>query len=159
MEEAPAEVSQQERFTAWVQPSLVAMSRFAHRLVGPGEADDVVQEALVRAWRRWSTFDPTRGTPTAWLLAIVADRARRHPRPRHVLMEAAHASAGPVDLDLERAIARLPERQRIAVTLFYFVDLDVAAIAEVMDIAPGTVKATLHRGRERLRTLIGDDHA
>jgi RNA polymerase sigma-70 factor (ECF subfamily) len=63
----------------------------------------------------------------------------------------------PADLDLERAIGRLPSRLRTAVDLYYFVDLDIATVAEVMGCAPGTVKATLHQARARLRVLMGDD--
>ena len=62
-----------------------------------------------------------------------------------------------LDLDLERAVDGLSRRQRQAVDLHYFVGLDVATVAEVMDCAPGTVKATLHQARARLRELLGDD--
>ena len=58
-------------FALWVQPHLTAMTRYAGRQVAPGDRDDVVQEALIRAWQRWSTYDETRGTPVAWLLAIL----------------------------------------------------------------------------------------
>jgi RNA polymerase sigma-70 factor (ECF subfamily) len=61
------------------------------------------------------------------------------------------------DIDLERAVDGLSRRQRQAVDLHYFVGLDVAAVAEVMGCAPGTVKATLFHARARLRELVGDD--
>ena len=44
-------------FQAWVSPHLVAMSRLASRLTSAADADDVVQESLVRAWRKRSTYD------------------------------------------------------------------------------------------------------
>src|SRR5206468_5844116 len=69
-------------FTAWVRPHIGAMANLASRMVGATDRDDVVQESLTRAWRRWSTFRPERGTPRAWLLAIVADRCRRSRRRR-----------------------------------------------------------------------------
>jgi RNA polymerase sigma-70 factor (ECF subfamily) len=66
-------------FGAWVAPHLPALSRYAHRLVPAAAADDVVQEALVRAWSRQATYvRPEARRP--WLLAIVADQARRHRR-------------------------------------------------------------------------------
>ncbi len=142
-------------------PHVSALSRYAHRLVAADVADDVVQEALVRAWSRWSTYDPSRGAAAPWLLAIVADQARRHrtraPQPPAVLADDA-ASTGPPepDVDLERAVARLSERQRQAVDLYYFVGLDVASVAQTMGCAPGTVQATLHHARARLRELLGD---
>ncbi len=148
-------------FARWVQPHLTTLSRYAGRHVPAADRDDVVQEALIRAWQRWSTYDPSRGTPAAWLLGILADRCRRQRtrRPAAVVELVDHgAQPEPTyDVDLERAIAALPRRQRAAVELHYFVGLDMATTAEVMGCAPGTVKATLHQARARLRDLMGDD--
>lgn len=148
-------------FGTWVTPHVSALSRYAHRLVPADVADDVVQEALVRAWSRWSTYDPSRGAAAPWLLAIVADQARRHrtraPQPPAVLADDAGSTGPPEpDVDLERAVASLSERQRQAVDLYYFVGLDVASVAQTMGCAPGTVQATLHHARARLRELLGD---
>jgi RNA polymerase sigma-70 factor (ECF subfamily) len=150
-------------FRAWVAPHLVAMARLAARLSTAADADDVVQESLVRAWRKRSTYDESRGTSQAWLLAIVADRARRHrsrTRPVHELIDV------PLDdpdvsrsLDLERAIASLPRRQRLAVELHYVLDLDVRECAAVMSCSEGTVKSTLHDARIRLRGVLEEGDA
>lgn len=163
MAKDPPETSAEGAFEAWVAPHLAALARYAGRLVGPAEREDVVQEALVRAWTRWSTYDGSRGTPQGWLLAIVADRARKsRTRRRPTLVELVEldgpVSANGADIDLERAIAGLTDRQRTAVDLYYFVDLDIAGIAEVMGCAPGTVKATLSQARDKLRLALGDDH-
>jgi RNA polymerase sigma-70 factor (ECF subfamily) len=150
-------------FARWVEPHLTTLARYAGRRVPPADRDDVVQEALIRAWQRWSTYDAQRGTPVAWLLGILSDRCRRHrTRSRATVVELVdHGSsthADPVlDLDLERALAGLSRRQRTAVDLYYFTGLDVATVAEVMGCATGTVKATLHHARARLRDLLGDD--
>lgn len=149
-------------FAAWVEPHLVAMNRLAGRLVPPADLEDVVQDSLVRAWQRRSTFDPARGSAAAWLLAIVRDQARRRrtrgPAPTAQLFE--RQVAGPVtareDEALEAALAALSPRQRLAVDLHYFVGLDVRTCAEVMACAEGTVKATLHQARQRLHTLLGE---
>ncbi len=156
------EGASRDDFARWVQPHLTAMSRYAARQVGPADRDDVVQEALIRAWQRWSTYDSARGSATAWLLGIVGDRSRRHRTRRpagHVVELVEHAAPPPAphDVDLERAVAALSRRQRTALDLHYFVGLDVATVAEVMGCAPGTVKATLHQARSRLRDLLGDD--
>ncbi|MCW2781053.1 MAG: polymerase, sigma-24 subunit, subfamily [Marmoricola sp.] len=148
-------------FADWVAPHLPAMSRFAGRLVARSERDDVVQDALVRAWHRWSTFDPSRDTPSGWLLAILADHGRRTRSRRtgpigDLRDSGATVELAPADLGLERAIARLTERQRLVVNLHHFVGLDVAACAEVARCAPGTVKATLHHARARLRDLLDE---
>jgi len=149
-------------FARWVEPHLTVLTRYAARQVAPADRDDVVQEALIRAWQRWSTYDAARGTPVAWLLGIVADRGRRHRTrvPAGTVVELVDQGAVPQaghDLDLERAVEGLSRRQRQAVDLHYFVGLDVATVAEVMGCAPGTVKATLHQARARLRELLGDD--
>jgi len=117
-----------------------------------------VQEALVRAWRRRSTYDAQRGSELAWLLAIVAGQARRHrTRARRTLhLVDASVELNAADLDLEHALSRLAERQRMAVDLHYFVGLDVATCAQVMGCAEGTVKATLHQARSRLRELLDE---
>jgi RNA polymerase sigma-70 factor (ECF subfamily) len=149
-------------FARWVEPHLPVLARYAARQVPPDDRDDVVQETLIRAWQRWSTYDPDRGTPLGWLLGILADRCRRHRtrRPAAVLVELVdHGVAAPSgrDLDLERAVDGLSRRQRQAVDLHYFVGLDMVAVAEVMGCTPGTVKATLFQARARLRELVGDD--
>ena len=151
-------------FASWVEPHLPAMARLAGRLVPEADRDDVVQEALVRAWRRRATYQEQRGTVSTWLLAIVAGCARRSrvraPRDRPVdAAEAKPPEAGPAgdpdrDIDLERALRGLPRRERLAVALYYFLDLDTAETAAVMGCSAGTVKATLHHARARLRAHL-----
>ena len=119
------------------------MARLASRLGGVQARDDLVQDTLVRAWRRRETYDAERGTPRTWLLAIVAGEARRgwrrRLRPQPVFEEWVADGAEDVDrrIDVERAIAALPPRQRLAVALHYFVDLRVEDCASVMGCRPG----------------------
>jgi len=134
------------------------MARLAARLAPDGDRDDVVQEALTRAWQKRRQFDVTRGTPAAWLLAITADRARQARRRRSDAWLPAEV-AGRVRshderLDVEYAVARLPPRQRLAVDCFYFVGLSVADTAAVMRCSEGTVKSTLSDARQRLRPML-----
>lgn len=151
-------------FNAWVSPHLPAMWRLAARLVAMDDADDVVQDALLRAWKRRSTYDPTRGSPAGWLLGIVKDQARRkRTRSRPPTLPLADAAlpgpAAGTDLDLELAIRQLSARQRLAVDLYYYVGLDVRTCAEVMACAEGTVKATLHQARAHLQTVLAQETA
>lgn len=152
-------------FAAWVGPSLTAMIRLARRLAPHADADDIVQETLARAWTKRDQFDPDRGTPTTWLLAIVADQARASRRSRlrwlrvvddHAELPDEPAPDMGVDVDLERAIQQLAERQQLAVHLHYFVGMTVDETAAVMGCSPGTVKSTLFDARTRLRALLGD---
>jgi RNA polymerase sigma factor (sigma-70 family) len=145
-------------FRAWVEPHLVSMGRLAARLTSIGDADDIVQEALVRAWKRRSTFDPNRGNPQAWLLAIVADRSRRHRTRSRATVElidsAAAATHVEASLDLERAIRELSGRQRLAIELHYLIGLGVRECAAVMSCSEGTVKSTLYDARLKLRHTL-----
>jgi len=147
-----------EAFAVWVAPHLLAMTRLARRLAPQGDHDDIVQEALVRAWRKRSTFDASRGPAQSWLLAIVADRARRaRVRQKPPAAELPDDAAGPSsDLDpaLELAVRQLPRRQRMAVELFYYLGLPVHECAAVLGVADGTVKSALSDARARLRTLL-----
>jgi RNA polymerase sigma factor (sigma-70 family) len=156
---APADPAQ---FAAWIRPHLPAMARLAARLAPGADRDDVVQDALVRAWTKGHQYDPGRGAPSAWLLAITADRARRasrRPRPAAVPLGPEHAPPAPQPdgdraLDLARALDRLTGRQRLAVDCFYYAGLTVAETAAVMGCAEGTVKSTLSDARARLRPLL-----
>jgi RNA polymerase sigma-70 factor (ECF subfamily) len=132
------------------------MSRLAARLAPDGDRDDIVQESLVRAWRKRSTYDDARGSVLTWLLAIVADQCRRsrvRSRPTTSLVDSP-VTDSPADVDLERGLLRLSERQRLAVSLHYFVGLSVRECADVMRCSEGTVKSTLYDARTRLRAAL-----
>lgn len=148
-------------FRSWVAPHLVAMGRLASRLTSPADSDDVVQEALVRAWRKRSQYDAARGSAQAWLLAIVADRARRHrsrrePATQQLIDLPMAAPEVEASMDLDRAVASLPARQRLAVELHYLLGLDVRECAAVMGCSDGTVKSTLFDARARLRMILDE---
>ena len=147
-------------FALWVSPHLAAMGNLASRLVGSASRDDVVQEALTRAWRKRHLYNAERGTPRTWLLAIVADRAgraRQRRRPHDALDESSAPTVHAVDgtaVDVERAVASLPPRMRLAVDCVYFVGLTIAETAVVMKVSEGTVKSTLADARAKLRSRL-----
>jgi RNA polymerase sigma factor (sigma-70 family) len=146
-------------FETWVSPHLMAMAHLAARLANEPDRDDIVQDALTRAWEKSHTFDPSRGSVRVWLLAIVADRARRARRGRRESVALAEhespiAVFGGADIDLERAVASLPERMRLAVECVYFVDLSIRDTAELMRVTEGTIKSTLHDARALLRSRL-----
>lgn len=147
-------------FTEAVRREMPPMLRLAARLA-PGSADDVVQEALVRAWRHRGSYDPARGAFRTWLLTIVANEARRLRSRRRLSVQATAAGDSQPEhrLDVQDAIAQLAPRQRLAVDCFYFAGLTVAETAAVMDCSEGTVKSTLSDARERLRRelRVGND--
>ena len=116
-------------------------------------AYDVVQEAFARALRYRRGFR-ARGPLPAWLWRTVVNTARTaRPRPA-VAVEASANGHGGEERGMSVLIRELPERQRLAVFLHYYADLDYATIADVMDISPGTVGATLTQARAALRARI-----
>lgn len=152
-------------FAAWVRPHWPVMHRLARRMAGPDRGDDVLQEALAAAWRKRSQFDESRGTARGWLLAIVADQARKSVRRIAPAIDLRDDMVGAADigdvsgrLDLDLQLGRLTERQRLAVNLHYYLGLPLADIGEVMDCSTGTVKSTLADARGRLRALLGEDY-
>jgi RNA polymerase sigma-70 factor (ECF subfamily) len=153
--------SRGEQFAVWVAPHLAVLSAVAAQHIGRDEAADVVQEALLRAWRRWSTYSEARGSARAWMLAILTDQIRRY-RTRHLSRwrttdtVPSESAAGPSGdrLDLENAVALLPRRQQEVVALFYLADLSVDEVAAVLGISAGATKAHLSAARAGLRKVF-----
>ena len=131
------------------------------------DAEEVAQDALVRAWRALPRF---RGDSkfSSWLYRIVArqafDRARvlKGRREREAGAEGIEhlpAEGGGLDPEareraarLEKLIATLPEVPRTVVTLYYYQDRSVAEVAKTLNMPENTVKTHLSRAREALRT-------
>jgi RNA polymerase sigma-70 factor (ECF subfamily) len=155
------------------------MFRFAVTLSSANDAEDIVQDALTRAWQKRRQYDPARGSLQSWLLALVADQARgrrRRGKPlwEHVqltgvradedeLARSSRSSRSPehddASLDLREAVQRLPARQRATVVLHHFVDLPIDDVARLLECSPGTVKSTLHDARKSLARSLGDNYA
>jgi RNA polymerase sigma-70 factor, ECF subfamily len=121
------------------------------------EAQDAVQEAYARAWRRWTSVS-THPAPEAWVRLTVSrlaiDRRRRLLGLWSALSRAAsRESYAPPDENtvvLVAALRKLPAKQRQALALHYLCDLPVEQIATEMGAAVGTVKSWLSRGRVSL---------
>ncbi len=127
------------------------MVRLAYTLIGDNQrAEDIVQDGFIDVLRR---FDQIR-QPAAYLRTAVVSRCRSEIRRRRV--RALHAPEPPDDLssgagDLWDVLARLTEDQRIAIVLKYHGRFRSSEIAEIMDIAPSTVRYHLRAGLAALR--------
>ncbi len=136
--------------------------RLAYRYASnPSEAEDIAQDALLRAWRRRSTLrEPERRKQ--WLATIVRNEAfRQHARVRPIptdlveneAVEDARVIATVELADLRAALARLSEKDRDLLEMRYQEDLTQPAIARKLGIPEGTVKVRLHRARKKLRRV------
>lgn len=121
------------------------------------EAEDLVQDALVRAWNKRRQLDRDHA-PEAWVRTVACrlavSRWRRVRRGRYAwdLYDSPTAVPGPdaATVDLAAALRLLPVRQRLCATLFYVCDLPVEQIATETGMATGTVKTHLSRARAAL---------
>jgi RNA polymerase sigma factor (sigma-70 family) len=131
--------------------------RVAIAIVGDVElARDAVHDAFVQAVLHRRRFRGERSIePWLWRIVVNAARKRRS-REREFPAEHVelHAPATPLNGDLRALVASLPERQRQALFLRYYADLDYQSIAEALGIKPGTVAASLHRAHEALRRRL-----
>lgn len=157
MTEAILSRADAEEFADIVEPHLPQLLRLAERLGGSANRDDIVQEALVNAWIKRASFDLRRGSVGGWLLAIVADQARKSWRRRLTILHRDVAGPGREEedrLDIEDAVRQLPPRQRLAINCHYFVGLSVSETAAIMRCSEGTVKSTLSDARLKLRPRL-----
>jgi RNA polymerase sigma factor (sigma-70 family) len=142
--------------------------RMAYLKLGDGqEAEDVAQETFVRAFRKLDQFDPTRPL-RPWLLGICANLCRNHwraiaryltavrrwSRKRGTAAAAARPEpAGEADR-LWSLIRKMDDNDQDVLHYRFFMELTVEEAADVMRVAPGTVKSRQHRAIKRLRGLI-----
>ena len=150
------------RYQAAVRRVTRAVTGDAH------DADDAAQDAFLSALDRLETYDP--GRPFGpWLMRIAANAAidlirRRTVRRANVLDDTVSSSgesparaAGLAELRerIAAAMAELPERQRIAVTLFDLEGYPHAEIVEILGVPEGTARSDVFHGRRALRKALG----
>ncbi len=126
----------------------------------PALAADATDEAFARALEHWPRLSRM-ASPEAWVhrTAIngVRRRARRDALERRLLRRSSLVATDPApgwDKDLLDAIGELPDRQRMAVALHYIADLSVEDTASAMRVKRGTVLATIHAARAKLRQAL-----
>jgi len=154
------------RFTEVVVPELEVLLRVARTMVSrPADAEDLVQDTMVRALQSIGTFDGAR--PRGWLLTIMRNahinRNRRRrpgllPDPAVVAEIATPAADAYVDemfdAAIEVALGRLSEDHRSVVELVDISRLSYADAAIVLGVPVGTVMSRLSRARKEIRTLL-----
>jgi RNA polymerase sigma-70 factor, ECF subfamily len=128
------------------------------------EAEDVVQDALVKAWKtRWRVRDPEKFP--AWLATIARHRAhdifrRRRTVPLSTIDEviepssAAEPNGSELDQQLRSALAALPELHRAALTLRYFEEMDYRSIENILGLSNGALRGILGRALASMRKQL-----
>jgi RNA polymerase sigma-70 factor (ECF subfamily) len=128
-------------------------------------AEDAVQEALARAWERSERGEQIESLP-AWVTRVAVNLSKSRLRrmrveAKHRVDAAVHQGAEIGDatdsrIDVGRALADLPHRQREVTVLRYYLGLNVAEIARTLQLNEGTVKTSLFRARKALATALGE---
>jgi len=143
------EDERRERLIALYRDERVGLVRLAHLMTGsPALAEDIVQEAFLRLHPALDTVEK----PGAYLRTTVVNLCRSHHRREGVARRWLERQPAPgADLPPEldetwRALRALPEAQRHALVLRFYLDLRIADIAALLGKPTGTVKSTLHRG-------------
>jgi RNA polymerase sigma-70 factor (ECF subfamily) len=127
-------------------------------------AEDAVQEAVARAWERSERGEEIESL-TGWVTAVSLNLARS--RRRRLAAEHRARSrlgarerspiASPEDrMDITRALAALPRRQREVTVLRYYLRMDVKEVADALGMSEGTAKTTLFRARRALSRSLGE---
>ncbi len=138
------------------------------------EAEDLAQEAFLRAWRGFERFDPARAPLPAWLFAIVRNLAMsalaEHRRCRSTALEETAEMVDPApgperEIEsadrreaLRAALGRLPVADRSALALCYYRGFDLATVARIEGCSEAAVKQRLYRARKQLKRLLEEEH-
>jgi RNA polymerase sigma-70 factor (ECF subfamily) len=148
-----------------LQPNLKPAARLARVLLGdPSEAEDAVQEASVKAWRKLgnlrtgSSFQP-------WFLGIVVRQVRTIQRGSWwsvIRVPSLPSAAPPTDRpwlegeDLRRAVRRLSAGQREVVAMHFYLDMRIEDVAASLRLSVAAVKSRINRALRELRTALAE---
>lgn len=156
--------------------STLAFRTACHMTSSAADAEDAVQEAFVKAYSALARFDPDRPF-RPWLLRIVANEARNRARGQGRRAAAELRAAAWIEQtqpigsvegqvlaneargSLLRSLQQCPAEDRLVITCRYLLDLSIEETAAVVGVAAGTVKSRCSRALDRLRTVMGVEHA
>ena len=138
----------------------------------PQMAEEVVQETMVKIWRKANQYDPARAAASTWIFTIARnmriDHIRKSNRPEPDMNDPAFVpDPEPLAVEmisqsqdagrLHKAMADLSDEQRAVLKLAYFEDKAHPEIAEALDIPLGTVKSRIRLALKNIRSIIGEN--
>jgi len=163
MERRPEALSRATRgdsgsFAELIEPLLVPAYRLAAvMLADRGAAEDAVQEASIKAWRKLRQLRGDVQSLRPWFLSIVANECRMTRRTRWwgVVKLADMPSQGAEDVagnsDLHQALLRLSADERLPLVLHFYLDLPLDEVARTLGVSPSAAKSRIYRAAKRLR--------
>ena len=156
-----AQSGDMEAFSALVESSWVRLVRFARSVAGSRDAEDAVQNGLVKAWWKLASLrDP--GAFSAWVLRIVSRECFSHARGTRHLIPLSYVR-DPVDsasrasiemVDVERVLATLPRRQRAVMHLTVVEGMSDTEIAVALHITAASVRSHRRRAKTSLNGVL-----
>lgn len=155
----------EQAFEALVGPLIEAGIRLAYSMLGnQTEAEDATQEAVTKAWRKLRQLRS--GMPVRpWFLAIVVNQCRnvrrtrwfRFVRTAETFEVGRDADPGIERIDIARALARLPESDRQALFLHFYLDLPIEEVAIALGTSAAAAKGRIYRACHRLRPDLAEE--
>ena len=168
---ARARTGDVDAFSDLIEQYRAAATRLAYGIAGD-EAEDAVQDAFVKAFRKLDTFHPELGF-RPWLFTVVANEARNHRRSmsRRTAVElrvraqpgAVGTASDALAMEHEQrerlvaAVNSLSDDHREVVALRFFAGLSESETADVLQCPPGTAKSRLSRAMDLLRVALGEE--
>jgi RNA polymerase sigma-70 factor, ECF subfamily len=162
-----AQAGDEGAFTTLLRPLVASAYRLAGAMLhDPQAAEDVVQEASLKAWRKLHQIRPG-SEMKPWFLGIVANECRDVRRGSWwSVLKQSDPQAPPTMVgdssaafaDLRQAIRRLKHRRRLLLVLHWYLDLPLAEVAAITGSSEDAVKSELSRAVGQLRNLLGDEN-
>jgi RNA polymerase sigma-70 factor, ECF subfamily len=157
---ASATAGDADSFAVLIEPLLDPAYRLAAvMLADRSSAEDAVQEASIKAWRKLRQLRGDLKSLRPWFLSIVANECRMAKRQRWwsvlKVAEMPASSPGPSEarsFDLHHALLRLSPEERLPLVLHFYLDLPIDEVAQALRVSPSAAKSRIYRAAKRLRS-------
>jgi RNA polymerase sigma-70 factor (ECF subfamily) len=156
------EAEDESAFSLFFRSHFEGVTRTVYLIVHDrARAEDIAQDAFLQLFRDWPRISGYE-RPEAWVRRVAIRLAVRGLKRDELWRSVRrlfvpHERTSGADIDVAEAITRLPRGQRAAIVLYYYEDRPTAEIASLLGCSEATVRVHLHRGRQRLARLLGEE--